>query len=81
MVDFICSDLLGITIITSKVALSSNLQAIKNYVKSANNIDSTGVKVPYLPQSKSYLKIIGISYYQEDSTSPINSKVIKDIIK
>ena len=49
MVDFICLDPLGITIITSKVASISNLQSIKNYIKSANSIDSTGVKVPCLP--------------------------------
>ena len=49
IVDFICSDPLGIIIITSKVASTSNLQFIKKYIKSTNNIDSNGVKVPCLP--------------------------------
>jgi len=43
LVDFIHSDPLGITIVTCKVALSSNLQVIENYVKSVDCIDATGV--------------------------------------
>ena len=35
----------------------------------------------YLPQSKSYLKIIGISYIMEDSKIPINSSIVKSIFK
>ena len=81
LVDFICLDLLGITVVTTKVTLISNLQVIKNYIKSINCIDATGVEVPHLSQSKSYLIIIDIPYYQEDSTSSITSKVIKDIVK
>ena len=81
LVDFICLDPLGITIVTYKVSSTSNLQVIENYVKFINCIDTTGVEVPCLPQFKFYLKIIGIPYYQEDSTSPIASKVIEDIIK
>jgi len=42
LVDFIHSDHLGITIVTCKVALSSNLQVIENYVKSVDCIDATG---------------------------------------
>ena len=46
MINFIHSDLLSITIITSKVTSISDLQTIKNYVKTANSINSNGVKVP-----------------------------------
>jgi len=81
MVNFIHLDPLGIMIITSKVASKSDLQSIKNYVKFTNSIDSNDVKVPHLPQSKSYLKIIGILYFQEVSLSPITPKLVKDIIK
>ena len=62
MVDFIQSDHNSIIIITSKVALSLELQMIKNYVKNTDCISADGVKVPRLPQSKSYLKIIGIPF-------------------
>ena len=63
MINFIHSDPLGIMIITSKVTSISDLQTIKNYVKTTNNINSDGIKVSQLPQLKSYLKIIGILYF------------------
>ena len=56
-VDFVCSDASGIIVVTNKVTNSSDLQAIKHYVKDANYINSLR-----LPQSKSYLKIIGLPY-------------------
>ena len=81
IVDFICSDLLGIIIITSKVASTSDLQSIKKYIKSTNSIDSNDIKVPCLSQSKSYFKIIGISYFQKVLLSLIMPKLVKDTIK
>ena len=62
-VDFICSDLLDIMVVICKVTSSSDLQVIKNYIKNVNCIDITGVDIPHLLQSKSYLKIIGILYF------------------
>ncbi len=59
LVDFIHSDPLGVTIVTNKVSLPSDLLIIEKYVKNLENIDSSQVDSPYLPQSKSYLKIIG----------------------
>ena len=82
LVDFICSDQLGITVITCKVAFPSNLQIIENYVKSVDYINAMGVNIPHLPQSKSYLKIIGISYYfQNDLSNYLSFKAVKEIIK
>ena len=63
LVDFICSDPLGITVVTNKVLLSLDLLIIKNYVKNSENIDFSQVDTFCLLQSKSYLKIIGILYY------------------
>jgi len=54
---------------------------IENYIKSADHINANDVKSSRLPQSKFYLKIIGISYLQENSVSPITSSVVEDIIK
>ena len=62
-VDFIYLDPLGITVVTYKVTSSSDLQAIKNYIKNVNCIDITGVNISCSPQSKFYLKIIGILYF------------------
>jgi len=39
------------------------------------------VEVPRLSQSKSYLKIIGIPYLQENTVTSITSSVVEDIIK
>ena len=63
MVNFIHFDPLGVTIVTNKVLLPSDLLIIENYVKNLENIDSSQVDSSYLPQSKSYLKIIGIFYF------------------
>ena len=82
LVDFICSDQLGITVITCKVAFPSNLQIIENYVKSVDYINAMGVNIPHLPQSKSYLKITGILYYSYDDPSKcLSSNNIEEIIK
>jgi len=84
LVDFIHSDPLGITVVTNKVLLNSDLLTFEKYVKNLENIDSTQVKTPQLPQSKLYLKIIGILYYPHRSYNlqeHLSSKDIKDIIK
>jgi len=56
-------------VVTCKVVSSSDLQIIKNYIKNIEYIDVMGIDVSCLPQSKSYLKIIGISYYPHDDPS------------
>ena len=66
---------------TNKVAFFLDLQTIKNYIKNINHINADRVKVPRLPQSKSYLKIIGIFYLQENLITSITSSVVEGIIK
>ena len=39
------------------------------------------MKTPHLPQSKSYLKIIGIPYLIENTNTSLNPSVIKTIFK
>ena len=65
----------------NKVILASDLQTIENYIKNANYMESTGVEVPHLPQSKSYLKITGIPYLGEFTNTPITSDVVQEIFK
>ena len=45
-VDFIYSDPVGITVITNKVSLPSNLLIIKNYIKNSESIDLSQVDSP-----------------------------------
>ena len=84
LVNFIHSDLLGITVVTNKVLLNSNLLIIERYIKNLENIDSTQVESPWLPQSKFYLKIIGILYYSHrsyNSQEYLSSNDVEAIIK
>ena len=66
---------------TNKVTSFLDLQIIENYIKNTNYINANGVKVPRLPQSKSYLKIIGIFYLQENLVTFITLSMVEDIIK
>ena len=79
--DFICLDNKGIIITTNNVASMLDLQTIKMYITNINNIELNHVEVPRLPQSKSYLKIISIPFFLEDTNTPISSNVVKKIIK
>ena len=81
-VDYIHSDLIGISIVTNKVALQSDLQIINQYMKSSEDINGLQVDEPRLPQSKSYLKIIGIPYYPNSkSQDRLNSSDVEAILK
>ena len=81
MVDFVHSDQAGITIVTNKVASPLDLQMIEKYIKNVNSIDINKVNVPWLPQSKSYLKIIGIPYLLENTNTPMLADIVESIIK
>ena len=81
IVDYIQLELIGITIVTNKVALSLNLQVIENYVKNVENVNLEYIEAPRLPQLKFYLKIICIPYLMENTNIPIMSDFIESIIK
>ena len=67
-VDYIRSDPIGLSIVTNKITLQSDLQIIGQYMKKSENINELQVEEPRLPQSKSYLKIIGIPYYPNNKS-------------
>ena len=50
-------------------------------MKNINNIKVKQVESPRLPQSKSFLKIIGIPYLIEDTYVPITANIVEKIIK
>jgi len=56
---------------TNKVAISSNLNIIKKYLKDSNNIEYEEGMSPKLLQSKSYFKIHSILYFVESITNKI----------
>jgi len=81
MVDYIRKEPIGVTIVTDKVVLSSNIQVIENFVKNVKNINSEDIELPRLPQLKSYLKIIDIPYLIENSNITISLDFVEMIIK
>ena len=68
LVDYIQSNPMGITVITSKVSQQLDLLIINQYVKNSNDINTLQVEEPQLPKSKSYLKIISIPFYPHDNS-------------
>ena len=69
----------GITVTTNQVASSSDLSIIEKYFKGLNNIVSSDI-TPQLPQSKSFLKILGVPYFGNNSSAPINVTQVEEII-
>ena len=81
IVDFIHSDHRGLIITTNNVMSVLDLNTVKKYIKSIDSIWSENVLSPCLLQSKSYLKILGIPYYDCISKIPINSNLIEQVIQ
>ena len=82
LVNYIWSDPLGITIVTNKVSQQSDLQIIDQCVKNSNNINALQVEEPHLPQSKLYLKIIGILFFTHDNAQDcLTSSDVELILK
>ena len=79
--NFICVKNKGVIIATNKVASPLDLQTIEKYVKNSQCIEVDYVEFPRLPQSKSYLKIIGTSYLSEQNNACIISEDIENILK
>ena len=79
--DFIHADNKGIVITTNNIALGSDLQKIEKYVKNSLSFDADKVSLVKLPQSKSYLKIMGIPFISKKTNSHIALDEIKEILK
>ena len=72
----------SVTVITNKVTVQSDLYIIENYIKMIDDIDSINIDTSHLPQSKFYLKIIGIPYFlYNNSNEHLTPSDIENIIK
>ena len=80
-IDFIRSNYSSLVIISNKVVSSSDLNIIESYIKNANSVNTNDVQSTYLPQSKLYLKILGILYLIKSTNIFINSNMMELIIK
>jgi len=81
MADFICIENRRVVITTNKITGALDLQTIERYIKNMNDIKANQVEAPKLPQSKLFLKIIGIPYISEATYTPITADVMEKIIK
>ena len=80
-VDYIHVDGKDIVITTNNIASPSDLQTIEKYIKSMSCINTNQVQSPWLPQSKSYLKIVDIPYLSEATNSCITSEEMENVLK
>lgn len=81
MANFIWINSRELIITTTKVAFSLDLNSIEKYIKNVNVINSDNIMVPRLPQSKLFLKILGILYLVEDTSFPIISNIVEKILQ
>jgi len=81
IIDFVRFDYKRLIIVFNKVVSPSNICVINNYVKNTNNLNFNDVQDAWLPQSKSYLKILGIPYLIKNINTPIDLNVLEGIIK
>jgi len=79
--NYIWSDNKGIIITTNKVVVFSNLNMVEKYIKNLNDVDSSNIISLRLLQSKSYLKILDISYFVENTNLSITFDVIERVIQ
>jgi len=63
--DFIHPSNNGIIITMNRPANVTEISRIENFLKKINNINPVSIEVPYLPKSKSYMKIVGLPYNSE----------------
>ena len=57
------------------------MSIIEKYVKETNKIDSKHIDIPWLLKSKSYLKILGLSYILKNTNLPITFEPVEEVIK
>ena len=74
---YIQSDNQSIIVTTNKVAVPSDLNMVEKYIKDLNNVNSSNIISIRLLQSKSYLKILDISYFVENTNFSITPDIIE----
>jgi len=79
--DFIHIDDKGIIITTNNMACPLDLQEIKKCIKNSLTTDTDQISTPRLPQSKSYLKIVGIPYISKHLNVRISFEKVESILK
>ena len=61
----------GVSISTNSIASAAELEMIKQWLKKATGLGESTEVEPHLPQSKSFMKILGVLYWDSKSSLPI----------
>jgi len=67
-------------IVTNKVTFTLDLNTIEKYIKNIEAVNSNDVMSPRIPQSKLYLKILGILYLIEETNILITTDIIERVL-
>jgi len=70
----------GISMSTNFVALAAELEVIKQWLKKVAGLAASTVVEPHLPQSKSFLKILGVPYWGNNSSLSITQAQVESVI-
>jgi len=62
----------NVLISTNSVALTAELEVIKQWLKKMSGPNKTTEMEPCLPQSKSFLKVLDVPYCDSNTSLPIN---------
>ena len=65
---------------TNFVASTAELEVIKQWLKKVAGLAASTVVEPHLPQSKSFLKILGVPYWGNNSSLPITQAQVESVI-
>jgi len=68
----------SLMVITNNVASPSDLSLLEKYIKGIDDIETKDIS-SRLPQSKSFLKILGVPYFDEEKT-PVKTTTVENIL-
>ena len=57
------------------------MRTIEKAIKNSKKINKDFIKSPQLLQSKSYLKILGLLYFSENTNESITSQLVEEVLK
>ena len=57
------------------------MRTIEKAIKNSEKINKDSVESSCLPQSKSYLKILELSYFAKNMNEPVISQIVEEVLK
>jgi len=79
--NFVCLKNNKVVITTNQTAFAQNMSIINNCIREIENIDSKYIDIPWLPMSKSYLKILDLPYIMNSTNLPITPDIVISVLK